>query len=123
MIQPKPLLLLLSLFAVLFATPPLDKQVQFIAGVVLLQSEYSVTNEKKAQKYGELQQLTGITGADARELLTSYRDRHDDWKSMYDQVAKLLESAQSPAKPVQPPVITKKQLLKDAFKKIEVQHH
>jgi hypothetical protein len=90
----KPLLLagmiLLIGAAGVFSSSVQEKEAEFFAGVLLLQSTTVLTPEQKAEKYKELQMMTGITTADAKAILNDYRKKPTEWQNLYSIMTKLL---------------------------------
>jgi hypothetical protein len=91
-------LLLLAGTAFSLPASKAGKEAEFFSGVVLLQSTAALTAEQKAEKYRELQMMTGITGARAQKLLAAYRDNPEDWQQINSTITKLLSGLQ-PAPP------------------------
>ena len=78
------------------ASPGGEKEAEFFSGVLLLQSASALTSEQKAEKYKELQVMTGITTADAKALLDDYREKPKEWQILYDAMTKLLTAPPAP---------------------------
>jgi len=89
---------LLAFTAYSFSSSRGEKETDFFAGVILLQSATALTAEQKATKYRELQKMTGITGARAKKLLAAYRDKPEEWQRVNGAISKLL-SEQQPSLP------------------------
>jgi hypothetical protein len=91
--------LVLALTATLvMAAPAREKQVQYFAGVMFLQSRGDLPAAAKAQKYRELETLTGVTAREAQNLIAGYRTRPEQWRVMYDSIITLMTRIQPPAK-------------------------
>jgi hypothetical protein len=71
-----------------------EGEAEFFSGVALLQSTTALTAEQKAEKYRELQMMTGITGARAQALLGAYRDKPEEWLLINGAMTKLLSGMQ-----------------------------
>jgi len=79
-----------------FASPGREKEAEFFSGVLLLQSASALTSEQKAEKYKELQVMTGITTAGAKALLNDYREKPKEWQILYNAMTKLLTAPLTP---------------------------
>jgi len=87
-------MVLLAVAVPSFSSSRGEREAEFFSGVVLLQSTTALTAEQKAEKYRELQMITGITGARAKMLLTTYRDKPDEWLLLNGTITKLLNGLQ-----------------------------
>jgi hypothetical protein len=71
-----------------------EGEAEFFSGVALLQSTTALTAEQKAEKYRELQRMTGITGTRALALLAKYRDKPEEWLLLNGTITKQLSGLQ-----------------------------
>ena len=92
---------LLAFAASSFSSSSKEKETDFFAGVILLQSATALSAEQKAEKYRELQKVTGVTGARAQALLAAYRDKPDEWLLINGTITKRLSGLQ----PSPPPAV------------------
>lgn len=51
-----------------------EKYASFLAGVLLIEENKSLSSEQKVQEYKQLQQLTGISGPEALQFVESFRN-------------------------------------------------
>jgi hypothetical protein len=73
---------------------PTTKQAQFFSGVYLLQSLSGLPGEERAQKFHELEQLTGIDGGKAESVLSWYVARPAEWRKLCDSMIQMIDAAQ-----------------------------
>jgi hypothetical protein len=73
---------------------PVSKQAQFFSGVYLLQSLPGLSTGEKAQKFRELEQLTGIDAGKARTMLSRYDARPAEWRTICDSMIQMITGAQ-----------------------------
>ncbi len=75
------------------------KEVQFFSGIYLLHSLPGLSNTEKAQKFRELEFLTGIDAKNAGAFLSSYGAKPAEWRKLCDSMIPMITGAQgnSPA--------------------------
>jgi hypothetical protein len=81
-----------------FSSSVQEKEADFFAGVLLLQSSTVCTPEQKAEKYKELQVVTGITAPQANILLRRYREKPEEWQKLYALITTLVTQIQTQSK-------------------------
>jgi hypothetical protein len=81
-----------------FSSPGNTKELQFISGLLLLDSKAEMTDSLRAVKFLELQKITGISGRDAIYFIEKYRDKPEDWKKISDSINKMMNRADSHSK-------------------------
>jgi hypothetical protein len=67
-----------------------ENEAEFFAGMTLLQQKTDLKPEEKAEKFRELEALTGISAADAEKILKQYRDKPEEWQKFYGSMMKFL---------------------------------
>ena len=77
-----------------------SNETQYFAGLLLLESQGGLSITEKAQKFQELESITGITTARAKVLLASYRDKPVEWRILCDSMISLI--GKLPARPSAP---------------------
>lgn len=82
-----------------FSSSGEGKKAEFFSGVVLLRSAAALTEEQKAEKYRELQMMTGITTARARALLNTYRGSPEEWQRINGEMTRLISELKTPGTP------------------------
>ncbi len=55
----------------------------FLAGILLIQENKDLSNEQKAHAYLQLQKITGISSSEAIQLISSFRDRPEEFKQIH----------------------------------------
>jgi len=59
-----------------------SRQIRFLAGLVILKSNVTLTPLQKARYYSELQKITGVSTQQAVEFIESYRNNPREWKKI-----------------------------------------
>ncbi len=94
-------LILLFIFlcsSITFSSPDNTREIQFISGLLLLDSKTEMTDSLRAAKFHELQKITGISGKDAIYFIEKYRDKPEEWKKVSNLINKLMNQIDSDAK-------------------------
>jgi|GEM_PF-2893898 hypothetical protein len=58
----------------------------FLAGILLIEENKSLSSEQKALEYKQLQQITGISGSEAIQFINSFRDNPAEFKVIYTSI-------------------------------------
>lgn len=92
------LLFTLLCFSITFSSPDNTREIQFISGLLLLDSKKEMTDSLKTVKFLELQRITGISGKDAIYFIEKYRDKPEEWKKISELINKLMNRVDSELK-------------------------
>lgn len=63
-----------------------SQQIRFLAGLIILKSDGTLTPVQKVRFYSELEKITGISSEKSIEFLKSYRDKPREWKKIQDSI-------------------------------------
>jgi hypothetical protein len=108
------LLYLLTAAVASFSGPDDKNEAEFFAGVTLLSQKTDLKPAEKAEKFRELEAMTGISAAEADRILVQYREKPAEWQKIYDVTLKLLNETNLRIQKKD----SIKTVLKDAGKKI-----
>ncbi len=84
------ILLILFSFSDLYPSSKNLKEIQFISGVILLNSKSNINDSIKTIKFNELKNITGITAIDALSFIEKYRGNAEEWKNVANSIEKLM---------------------------------
>lgn len=83
------ILLIISVFFLPNASPVAESYVPFLAGIMILNGS-DVSGELKAQRYKELENLTGINADRALRFLDQIRDNPEEWKAVQESINQII---------------------------------